>query len=113
MLLGVYRRHVNEICIWLEELAGVAADPALAVQKRGVSKAGNIEITVTLKLTIPPEMKKLEELTRSLFAEPKAEPQAIPAQNSREANRPGILGTLGALAFGIGISKAIFGNPHS
>jgi hypothetical protein len=109
LLLDVYRHHLREICDWLEELAHVIANPRAAMEKRGIPFTNKVELTVALNLTIPPEMAMLEKLSEELQVEP--EPEIPPPHrfHSQVDNSPGILGTIGALAFGVGITKAILG----
>jgi hypothetical protein len=111
LLLGVYRHHLREICNWLEELIQAISNPLAAVEKRGLALTANTSLTFTLVMTSPPEMERLEELAKSLLsdAEPPIENELPPRPQSEERARPGILGTIGALAFGIGISNSVFG----
>ena len=112
LILGVYRHHIRVICEWLEELVAVIANPASAIQKRGVDAVPNVELTVALNMTSSPEMAKLDALAKSLL--PPAETRIEPSPRSvdRETSGPGILGTIGALAFGISVTKAVFGRNH-
>lgn len=112
LLLGVYRHHIREFCDWLEEFLQVVADPTSAIKKRGISQRKNPTLTVTLKMTSPPEMEKLFELAKRLQIEAAREGVPSPGYPSPQSSSPGILGTLGALAFGIGVTKAILGKHH-
>lgn len=112
LILGVYRHHIREICEWLEDLVGVIANPASAIQKRGIAAAANVELTVALNMTSPPEMAKLDALAKSLLPPPETYSELSPRLAQRETSGPGILGTIGALAFGIGMTKAVFGRRH-
>ena len=117
LLLGVYRHHITEICDWLDELVQVIFNPVAAAKKRGIPLTGSIQLSVVLNLTTPPEMAKLNDLAKTLQIgpepkiEPVHEPQIEPApEYQRQAgNSPGVMGTIGALAFGIGITEAILG----
>ena len=111
LLLGVYRHHLREICNWLEELIQTISDPRAAIEKRNIALTPDTSLTITLVMTSPPEMEKLEELAKSLLtdAEPPIENEPPPRPQSNERAKPGILGTIGALAFGIGISNSVFG----
>jgi hypothetical protein len=113
LILGVYRHHIREICEWLEELVEVVANPASAIQKRGIAAAANVELTVALNMTSPPEMAKLDALAKSLLPPPETHGELSPRVEQPKTSGPGLLGTIGALAFGIGITKAVFGrNPR-
>jgi len=113
LLLGVYRHHIRNICEWLDELVKAIADPASAIEQRRIPLAANVVCTVSLNMTSPPEMVKLNDLVTSLQMKPtpiiesesEPEPRYEPPQN----RGPGVLGTLGALAFGVGINRAIWG----
>lgn len=112
LILGVYRHHIREICEWLEELVEAIANPASAIQKRGIAAAANVELTVALNMTSPPEMAKLDALAKRLIPPPETYIEPSPRVEQRETSGPGILGTIGALAFGIGITKAVLGRNH-
>jgi hypothetical protein len=112
LILGVYRHHIREICEWLEDLVEVIANPASAIQKRGIAAAANVDLTVALNMTSPPEMAKLDALAKSLLPPAGTCIEPSPRFEQRETSRPGILGTIGALAFGIGVTKAVFGRNH-
>ncbi len=111
LLLGVYRHHLREICNWLEELIQAISDPRAAIEQRGIALTPDTNLTIALVMTSPPEMKKLDELAKSLQtdAEPVIENEPPSRPQLAEQNRPGILGTIGALVFGIGISNSLFG----
>jgi hypothetical protein len=112
LILGVYRHHIREICEWLEDLVEVIANPASAIQKRGIAAAANVDLTVALNMTSPPEMAKLDALAKSLLPPPETCIEPPPRFEQRETGGPGILGAIGALAFGIGVTKAVFGRNH-
>lgn len=114
LILGVYRHHITALCEWLEEMVAVVADPASAVQKRGPPAGSEVELTVTLEMSSPPEMAQLNALAKRLLSEAEAShdpvepaPSAEPCET--EARKPGLLATLGALLFGIGITQATLG----
>lgn len=109
LLLGVYRHHIREICDWIEELVQVIADPVAASEKREIPLTGNIELSVVLNMTSPPEMAKLNDLATRLQIRPARVIESAPRYEPPASRPPGILGTIGALAFGIGITKAILG----
>jgi hypothetical protein len=112
LILGVYRHHIREICEWPEDLVEVIANPASAIQRRGIAVAANVELTVALKMTSSPEMAKLDALTKNLLPPPETYIEPSPRFEQRKTNGPGILGTIGALAFGMCITKAAFGRHH-
>jgi hypothetical protein len=108
LILGVYRHHITEICEWLEELVAVVTAPASAIAKRGMAAASSLELTVTLNLITPQEMAKLEAPAKILLR-----PTEVPNEASSGVRQhPGLLGTMGALAFGVGLAEAVFGRKH-
>jgi hypothetical protein len=110
--LGVYRHHIREICAWLEQLAEVIANPGVTIQKRGIVPSSNVELTVTLNMTSPPEMVKLHALAKSLLQTNKVPNDPLPRVEQHQAAAPGLLGTIGALAFGVGMTQAVLGRSH-
>jgi hypothetical protein len=112
LILGVYRQHIRAICAWLEQLAEVIANPGVNIQKRGIAHSPNAELTVTLNMTSPPEMEKLDALAKSLLQPNKMPNDPLPRFEQYEAAAPGVLGTIGALAFGVGITQAVLGRSH-
>ena len=117
LLLGVYRHHIRRLCEWLEELILVISDPLAATERRGIPMTDNVNLTVVLNFTTPPEMAKLNDLAKRLQvasgqeSESMLEARTEPALEYRQASssNPGILGTIGALAFGVGITNAVLG----
>ena len=72
-------------------------------------------LTIALNMTSPSEMAKLDALARRLRQKSEASIEEAPTQPPRDApinDGPGILGTIGALAFGVGLTDAIFGRYH-
>lgn len=112
LILGVYRHHIRDICDWLEELVAVIADPEAAIRKRGRDSAAVAELTVALNMTSPPEMAKLHALANSLLPASAATSDPSPRFERREGSAPGLVETIGALAFGVGVSEAVFGRNH-
>ena len=108
LLLGVYRHHIGELCGWLEELVQVIADPVSAANKRGLPLTANVEISVTLNMTSPPEMTKLNHLAQRLKIKRAPVFESAPRYEPPPSRGPGVLGTIGALAFGVGINQAIW-----
>ena len=110
--LGVYRHYIREFSGWLEDFLRVVADPVSAIKKRGISKRESTTLTVTLTMTSPPQMARLLELATRLQDVPEPDHLPAPAHHPQASNGPGILGTLGALAFGIGVTNAVMGKRH-
>jgi hypothetical protein len=112
LILGVYRHYIREICEWLEELAQAIADPASAIQHCGIAASAHVELTITLTLTSPPEMFELDALAKRLNRSSANYSVPAPSVAQPDASGTGLLGTIGAMAFGIGLSKVVFGRPH-
>ena len=112
LILGVYRRHIRNICDWLDDLVATISNPAVALRRRGLELSGDVVLTVPLNMTSPPEMAKLGALVRTLQPPPEDRVEApIRPQHVRD-DGPGVLGTIGAHAFGLGLSEAVFGRKH-
>lgn len=111
-ILGVYRHHIREICNWLEELVAVISDPEAAIRQRGGDSAVVAELTVALNMTTPPQMAKLHALANSLLPASAATSEPSPTFERREGAAPGLVETIGALVFGVGVSEAVFGRSH-
>ena len=112
LILGVYRHHIRNICDWLDDLVATISNPAAALRRRGFEPSDDVVLTVPLNMTSPPAMAKLSALVGTL--QPKQEERvesSIRPQQTRD-DRPGVLGTIGALAFGLGLSEAVFGRRH-
>lgn len=128
LLLGMYRHYIREICEWLEELVQAIANPASAIEKRGLSLTENVKLSIALNLTTPIEADKLHALAKRLQLEFESliEPVTAPAvdhlvdhvtdssatRGLTENRSPGIFETIAALAFSIGITKAVLGRRH-
>ncbi|MDP2405097.1 MAG: hypothetical protein U1D36_16375 [Hydrogenophaga sp.] len=109
LILGVYRHHIREICDWLDELVEAITHPASAIQKRGIAMSANLELTVVLNMTIPQEMAKLHALVKKLLYLTETINETAPRFEQPNTSEPGILGRIGALSFGIGVTDAVFG----
>lgn len=109
LLVGVYRHHLLEVCNWLADLVKVIADPAEAMEKKGLPIGNGATLTVSLSVTVPPEMDKLLAIAKRMQIETAPETESIPATQRAMQSGPGLLGTIGALAFGIGVTKAVLG----
>ena len=115
LLLGVYRHHVGVICDWLDDLVHAINNPIAALDKQSIPVTSNVMLTIALNMTSPSEMAKLDALARRLRQKSEASIEEAPTQPPRDApinDSPGILGTIGALAFGVGLTDAIFGRHH-
>ena len=115
LLLGVYLHHVRVICDWMDDLVHAINNPIAALDKQSIPVTSNVVLTIALNMTSPPEMAKLDALAKGLRQ--KFEPciEESPTQPPRDApinDGPGILGTIGALAIGVGLTDAIFGRHH-
>ena len=96
----------------MDDLVATISNPAVALRRRGIEPSGDVVLTVPLNMTSPPEMAKLAALVRTLQPPPEDRAEApIRLQQARD-DRPGVLGTIGALAFGFGLSEAVFGRKH-
>jgi hypothetical protein len=112
LLLGVYRHHVKVICNWLDDLVFAINNPLAELEKKSIPITSNVVLAVDLNMTSPPQMAKLDALAKKLKQKFDAYKEAMPpaiAPDIPTNDSPGILGTLGALAFGVGLSSAVFG----
>jgi hypothetical protein len=68
-LLGAAYDHLlAEVRDWLMSLVVTIADPFAALQRRGLSTTGPIELSVTMKLTPPPEFAALLQWGREQYS---------------------------------------------
>jgi hypothetical protein len=109
LFVGVYRHHLLEVCNWLAYLVQAIADPTAVMQRRGVSIGIDATLTLSLTMTVPPEMDKLLAIAKRMQIETAPETESIPATPRAMQSGPELLGTIGALAFGIGVTKAVLG----
>ena len=58
LLAAALRHPLVEIRDWLRELVDVFADPATALEKRGLPDRGQVNLNLALTLTAPPEFKE-------------------------------------------------------
>ena len=112
LILGVYSHHIRNICDWLDELVATITNPAVALRRRGIEPSGDVILTVPLNMTSPPEMVKLDALVRTLQPRPEERVDSTIEPKQTRDHGPGVLGTIGALAFGLGLSEAVFGRRH-
>lgn len=112
LILGVYRHHIRNICDWLDYLVATISNAADALRRRSVEPSGDVVLTVPLNMTSPPEMAKLDALVKALQSPPeeRVESPIEPLHTRNEG--PGVIGTIGSLAFGVGQSGAVFGRKH-
>lgn len=116
LILGVYRHHIENICTWMDELVTTVLNPEQALDLRGIKPTGDVTLNVSLNMTDPPEMSQIGSLVKSLLVQAEEAAEAAQAAQTfagkaREA-KPGIFSTIGAMAFGLGVSGAIFGKKH-
>ena len=112
LFLGVYRHHVRVICDWIDELVRVIKDPLAALNKQSIPAIADAVLTVTLNMSSPPEMTKLDALAKRLKRESEAILEPTPAKPPRRTSTRkglGILGAIGVLAFGLGLTNSVLG----
>ena len=111
LVMGVYRHHARSVCRWLEEMSWVTSNPEAAIRQRGLAGSADVVFTINLNMTAPPQRAALHTLSRqlreSLEAQNMLPPQ--PMDPPEPTRAPGVLETLGALAFGVGFTKAVLG----
>lgn len=109
LMMGVYRHHIINICDWLEHLISAITNPAREMQLRGIEPSDYVELTIPLNMTTPPEMDKLTLLVERFHHQPRTrqDPTILSVQPS--PREPGLLATIGALIFGFGVARAVFG----
>lgn len=107
LLLGVYRHHICELSQWLDKLVSAIAEPLATLKELHIRLAANVVLPITLNLTSPPQMTRLHEIAQAFQVEPLNQ-TPIPDQPTR----PGLLATVGALAFGLGVVDAALGKKH-
>lgn len=113
LIVGVYRHHIRNICDWMDDLILAINNPLLELDRRGIMPADQVELSVPLEITRPPQMTKLEALVKSL------QPQEVNSEafskfpQQVQVRAPGVLGTLWALVFGLGLSGTVFGKEHA
>lgn len=106
LLLGVYRHHISKLSQWLDKLVSAIAEPIATLNEQHIRLAANVVLPVTLNLTSPPQMNRLHEITQGYYEPPNQTPI------SDQPTRPGLLATIGALAFGLGVANAAWGKKH-
>jgi hypothetical protein len=109
--MEVYRHHARSVCRWLEEMAWVTSNPETAIRHRGLGGSTDVVFKIDLNMTTPPQMAALHTLSRQLRESLEAQNMLPPQQmDPPEPTRaPGVLETVGALAFGVGFTKAVLG----
>ena len=112
LLLGVYRHHIRELCDWLDEIVTTVSSPSAALHRQGLEPIDGVVLTVPLNMTSPPEMAKLAELVEAIQSRLEERMNSPMEPQQTRGDKPGGLGTIGALAFGLGLSQAVFGREH-
>ncbi len=92
LLAGTYLHVLNEIEEWLGRLVRAFADPAAELARQGRPLSGPAEITLALKLTGPPQLRRLRQW----------------AQRQHPALELGFWGTAGLALLGAGLFSALF-----
>jgi hypothetical protein len=102
-----------------EELVAAIADPEAALKARGIPVVDGAVLPLVFNVTSPPEMARLQDLAGQLsrkvhasdadrlgacYARPESA-CALPRGALRQ--QPTVVETLGALAFGLGLSRAV------
>lgn len=113
LVMGVYRHHARSIYRWLEEVSWVTSNPKAVIQQRGLAGSTDVILTVSLNMTTPPQMAALHLLSVHLRESLEA-PSVLPPRGvvPTEPRAPGVLETIGAIVFGVGLTKAIRGRHH-
>jgi hypothetical protein len=112
LLLGVYRHHIRELCDWLGEIVSTVSNPSAALHRQGLQPIDGVVLTVPLNMTSPPQMAKLAELVEAIQTRLEERVNSTMEPQQKRGDRPGVLGTIGAVAFGVGLSQAFFGRGH-
>jgi hypothetical protein len=112
LLAGVYRHHLLEMCNWLADLIAVIANPAEAIEKAGLPAGEGETLSLSLIISVPPQMDELLSLAKRMQTTAGSEIESNPPSHHAAQAGPGVLGTLGALAFGIGVTEAVLGRNH-
>lgn len=108
LLLGVYRHHLLEVCDWLDSLVEIINDPASAMERLKLKMGERSTLTFSLSVTIASEMDELMAIAKQINTDGSSELESTSAKTSGHSGS-GLLGTLGALAFGMGITSAALG----
>lgn len=112
LILGVYRHHIRDICDWLDDLVASISNPAGALKRRGIEPSNDVILNISINLTSPPEMVKIGALVQKLQTQHEERVESPIRPKHARDDRVGVLGTMGALAFGLGLSQAVFGKRH-
>lgn len=112
LLLGVYRHHLLEVCNWLADLIKVIANPAAAIEKAGLPTGEGATLNLSLTISVPPQMGDLLSIAKRMQTTTGSEFESNPPSHHAAEAGPGVLGALGALAFGIGVTEAVLGRNH-
>lgn len=112
LLAGVYRHHLLEVCNWLADLVTVIANPDAAIEKARLPTGEGATLNLTLTFSVPPQMDELLFIAKRMQTTTGSEIESNPPSHRAAEAGPGVLGTLGALAFGIGVTEAVLGSNH-
>jgi hypothetical protein len=107
LLLDVYRHHVSEIALWLDRLVSAIANPLNTLKAQNIQLSPEVVMPIHLNLTSPPQMGRLLELVlehQRVFSSQEHFQQAPKV--------PGLLATIGAIAFGLGAVNSFGGKHH-
>lgn len=110
LMLSVYRHHIRDICEWLDKLVLIIINPTGEIHRRGIEPSEKIELTVSLDITIPPELTKLDALVKKLLPRPELGDDSSINCSQLPRKPPGLFGTIGALVFGLGASGVVLGS---
>ncbi len=112
LLVGVYRHHLLEVCNWLADLIKVIANPAAAIERAGLPTGEGATLNLSLTISVPPQMGDLLSIAKRMQTTTGSEFESNPPSHHAAEAGPGVLGALGALAFGIGVTEAVLGRNH-
>ncbi len=112
LLVGVYRHHLLEVCNWLADLIKVIVNPTEATEKAGLPTGEGETLNLSLTISVPPQMGELLSIARRMQATTGSEIESNPPSHHAAQAGPGVFATLGALAFGIGVTEAVLGRNH-
>jgi hypothetical protein len=110
LLLAVYRHHLVEVCDWLANLVKIIDDPAVAMRELKLRMGEGATLTFSLTVTVSSEMDQLMAIANRIQIERPSEIESSSPAKSPMQSGPGVLGTIGALAIGFGVTKAVLGS---
>lgn len=113
LLIDAHRHTLNETAEWLSDLVSLLVDPETALRRRGLATSGTIDITLALTLTASPQMTELSALLEASGTLGKHAPARYRQAGAGSARGRGVWDTVFAVALGIGIGEALFGDDDS